>query len=92
MCDTVGNFEFWQIKPGQYMEMISSMKPDMWVTLADEVPAWVTDKRNKASVQRTMRWLDDCLTLAKTNDVRTKLVSFICIVILWQWISQLLCA
>ncbi|XP_047976471.1 queuine tRNA-ribosyltransferase accessory subunit 2-like isoform X2 [Salvia hispanica] len=56
------------IKPGQYMEMITSMKPDMWVTLADEVPAWVTDKRNKASVQRTMRWLDDCLTLAKTND------------------------
>ncbi|KAG6419920.1 hypothetical protein SASPL_116433 [Salvia splendens] len=68
VCDTVDNFEFWQIKPGQYMEMISSMRPDLWVTLADEVPAWVSDKRNKASIQRTMRWLDDCLTLAKTND------------------------
>ncbi|XP_042060965.1 queuine tRNA-ribosyltransferase accessory subunit 2-like [Salvia splendens] len=56
------------IKPGQYIEMISSMKPDMWVTLSDEVPAWVTDKRNKASVQRTMRWLDDCLALDNTND------------------------
>ncbi|KAG6422912.1 hypothetical protein SASPL_113294 [Salvia splendens] len=61
------------IKPGQYIEMISSMKPDMWVTLSDEVPAWVTDKRNKASVQRTMRWLDDCLALDNTNDVCTKL-------------------
>ncbi|KAK6116827.1 hypothetical protein DH2020_049457 [Rehmannia glutinosa] len=41
------------IKPLQYMEMISSMKPNMWATLADEVPAWVSEKRNKASVDRT---------------------------------------
>lgn len=74
------------------MEMISSMRPDLWVTLADEVPAWVSDKRNNASIQRTMRWLDDCLTLAKTNDVCAKLVSFIFIVILWQWMLQLQCA
>ncbi|EYU36621.1 hypothetical protein ABFS82_14G285000 [Erythranthe guttata] len=49
------------IKPVQYMEMISSMKPNMWSTLADEVPAWVSEKRNKTSVDRTLRWLDDCI-------------------------------
>ncbi|KAI9126375.1 hypothetical protein K1719_002796 [Acacia pycnantha] len=51
------------IKPKDYMEMISHMGPNTWVALADEVPAWVTDKRNKASVDRTVRWLDDCLAL-----------------------------
>lgn len=62
------------------------MKPNMWVTLADEVPAWVSEKRSKASVDRTMRWLDDCLTLSKANNVRAKLVFFMLIVIFWQWI------
>lgn len=42
--------------------MISSMKPNMWATLADEVPAWVSEKRNRASVDRTVRWLDECIT------------------------------
>ncbi|KAH6834897.1 hypothetical protein C2S53_003897 [Perilla frutescens var. hirtella] len=56
------------VKPGQYVEMISSMKPNMWVTLADEVPAWVSEKRNRASVDRTVRWLDDCLTLTIANN------------------------
>ncbi|XP_051122974.1 uncharacterized protein LOC127245873 isoform X5 [Andrographis paniculata] len=50
-----------KMKPKQYMEMISSMKPDIWSTLADEVPAWVSEKRNRASVDRTVRWLDECL-------------------------------
>lgn len=52
------------IKPVEYMEMISSMKPSLWATLADEVPAWVSVKRNKASVDRTLRWLDECITLS----------------------------
>ncbi|KAL5148406.1 Queuine tRNA-ribosyltransferase accessory subunit 2 [Glycine soja] len=51
------------IKPKDYVEMISCMRPNIWATLADEVPAWVTDKRNKTSVDRTVRWLDDCLAL-----------------------------
>ncbi|XP_020246568.1 queuine tRNA-ribosyltransferase accessory subunit 2-like isoform X3 [Asparagus officinalis] len=45
------------------MEMICSLKPNLWASLADEVPAWVSEKRNKASVDRTIRWLDDCLSL-----------------------------
>ncbi|XP_057501819.1 uncharacterized protein LOC130785684 [Actinidia eriantha] len=51
------------IKPVEYMKMISSMNPNLWVTLADEVPAWVSEKRNKTSVDRTLRWLDDCIAL-----------------------------
>ncbi|GAA0157558.1 hypothetical protein Leryth_023230 [Lithospermum erythrorhizon] len=49
------------LKPTEYMEMISAMKPNIWATLADEVPAWVSEKRNKASIERTIRWLDDCV-------------------------------
>ncbi|XP_052202464.1 uncharacterized protein LOC127808121 isoform X2 [Diospyros lotus] len=55
------------IKPSEYMEMISSMKPNLWATLADEVPAWVSAKRNKTSVDRTLKWLDDCIALSSTG-------------------------
>ncbi|KAH0452266.1 hypothetical protein IEQ34_019565 [Dendrobium chrysotoxum] len=55
------------VKPSDYMEIISSLKPDFWASLADEVPAWVSEKRNKASVDRTVRWLDDCIALDKTG-------------------------
>lgn len=51
------------------MEIISSLKPNLWASLADEVPAWVSEKRNKASVDRTVRWLDDCLYFDKVFNV-----------------------
>ncbi|KAE9595267.1 hypothetical protein Lal_00018903 [Lupinus albus] len=51
------------VKPKEYVEMISCMKPNIWAALADEVPAWVSHKRNKTSVDRTLKWLDDCLAL-----------------------------
>jgi queuine tRNA-ribosyltransferase subunit QTRTD1 len=55
--------KFFQVKPSDYMELISCMKPNIWATLADEVPAWVNEKRNKVSVDRTLRWLDACIAL-----------------------------
>ncbi|PWA61744.1 queuine tRNA-ribosyltransferase accessory subunit 2 [Artemisia annua] len=55
------------VKPVEYMKMISSMKPDLWVSLADEVPASATVKRNRASVERTIKWLDDCISLNTVN-------------------------
>ncbi|XP_021903623.1 queuine tRNA-ribosyltransferase accessory subunit 2-like [Carica papaya] len=55
------------IKPIEYMQMISSMKPNLWVTLADEVPAWVSDKRNRTSVDRTLKWLDECIALSPAD-------------------------
>ncbi|KAK4796032.1 hypothetical protein SAY86_028358 [Trapa natans] len=57
------------IKPVEYMEIISSMKPSIWVTLADEVPAWVSDKRNASSVDRTVKWLDECIALRQVGEV-----------------------
>ncbi|MBA0754123.1 hypothetical protein Gogos_005471, partial [Gossypium gossypioides] len=57
------------IKPVEYMEMISSTRPELWATLADEVPAWVSDKRNKTSVDRTIKWLDECISLSPGFDV-----------------------
>lgn len=55
------------VKPSCYMDVISSLKPDIWASLADEVPSWVSEKRNRASVDRTLRWLDDCIALDKTG-------------------------
>ncbi|EEF35976.1 queuine tRNA-ribosyltransferase, putative [Ricinus communis] len=52
------------IKPSEYLQMISSIRPNIWATLADEVPAWVSDKRNKTSVERTVKWLDECISLS----------------------------
>lgn len=52
------------MKSVEYMELISSLKPNLWATLADEVPAWVPEKRNKTSVDRTVRWLDECIALS----------------------------
>ncbi|CAL0314715.1 unnamed protein product [Lupinus luteus] len=51
------------VKPKDYVETISCMKPNIWSALADEVPAWVSNKRNKSSVDRTLKWLDECLAL-----------------------------
>jgi queuine tRNA-ribosyltransferase subunit QTRTD1 len=39
--------------------------------LADEVPAWVSKKRNKNSVDRTVKWLDECVALSPV-----KIISF----------------
>ncbi|KAM7279197.1 hypothetical protein ACFE04_006331 [Oxalis oulophora] len=58
-----------QINPAHYMEMISSMRPNIWATLADEVPAWVSDKRNKTSVDRTLKWADECIALSSEGGV-----------------------
>uniref|UniRef100_A0A1D1Y9E3 Queuine tRNA-ribosyltransferase accessory subunit 2 n=1 Tax=Anthurium amnicola TaxID=1678845 RepID=A0A1D1Y9E3_9ARAE len=51
------------VKPTKYVEMISSLKPNLWASLADEVPTWVPKKRNMTSVDRTVRWLDGCIAL-----------------------------
>ena len=56
------------MKPVEYVELITSLKPNMWTTLADEVPVWVSDKRNKTSVDRTIRWLDECIELNQVKD------------------------
>lgn len=47
----------------KYMEVVNACKPDLWVSLPDEVPHWVPEKRNRESVDHTSQWLDHCLSL-----------------------------
>lgn len=58
------------------MEMICSLRPNIWATLADEVPSWVADKRNKTSVDRSVRWLDECIALGPV-----RIIVLICVII-----------
>ncbi|KAG0558228.1 hypothetical protein KC19_10G013400 [Ceratodon purpureus] len=51
------------VGPAKYMEVVNAFKPDLWVSLPDEVPSWVAEKRNRLSVDRTLQWLDQCLSL-----------------------------
>ncbi|KAI5055692.1 hypothetical protein GOP47_0029213 [Adiantum capillus-veneris] len=60
------------VKPVDYMDVINAMQPDIWGSLPDEAPFWVTSKRNKQSVERTLNWLDCCLDL-KQKDVNVGL-------------------
>ncbi|KMZ64795.1 putative Queuine tRNA-ribosyltransferase [Zostera marina] len=57
------------VKPAKYVEMVSALNPDVWVSLADEVPAWVLAKRNRTSVYRTVKWLDECIALNPKNEM-----------------------
>ena len=62
----------------EYMKIISSLKPDLWTSLADEVPAWVSEKRNQMSVDRTVCWLDDCIGINLVCNLSTFLPSLEC--------------
>lgn len=57
-----------QIKPLDFTEMICCMRPNIWASLADEVSASVSDKRNTTSVDRTVRWLDECIALSSEKE------------------------
>lgn len=54
-----------QVGPDVYMELVNALSPDIWASLPDEVPTTVTLKRNTLSVDRTLRWLDHCLSLRR---------------------------
>jgi queuine tRNA-ribosyltransferase subunit QTRTD1 len=51
------------VGPAKYMEVVNACKPDLWASVPDEVPSWVNEKRNRLSVDRTLQWLDHCLSL-----------------------------
>ncbi|CAM6105967.1 unnamed protein product [Calypogeia fissa] len=56
------------VTPKIYMEAMNALKPNLWAALPDEVPAWATAKRNRVSVDRTLLWLDECLSLHAAID------------------------
>jgi tRNA-guanine family transglycosylase len=51
-----------KVSPEQYVETVAALRPDMLTALADEVDAAATRKRASASVSRTAKWLDACLS------------------------------
>ena len=52
------------------MDVVNACKPDLWVSLPDDVLPWVDEKRNRLSVDHTLKWLDQCLSL---QNVRPRL-------------------
>ncbi|KAL3683304.1 hypothetical protein R1sor_001326 [Riccia sorocarpa] len=56
------------IGPTKYMEAVNALRPDIWASLPDEVPAWATPKRHRMASDRTLRWLDECLSLNAVQD------------------------
>ncbi|XP_024538748.1 queuine tRNA-ribosyltransferase accessory subunit 2 [Selaginella moellendorffii] len=56
------------IGPAKYMELVNALKPNVWASIADELPTWVSQRRNKLSVDRTLQWLDKCLGLQSVGE------------------------
>ena len=54
--------------PARYMEAIRAARPDAFVSLADEVPGDAGRRRVAASVDRTARWLDECIERLREMD------------------------
>ncbi|GLC56679.1 hypothetical protein PLESTB_001133900 [Pleodorina starrii] len=51
------------VSPERYMETIAALKPDLFVSLCDEVTADTKPKRVATATKRTTAWLDACLQL-----------------------------
>jgi queuine tRNA-ribosyltransferase subunit QTRTD1 len=51
------------VTPERYMAVIRAAQPDIFVGLADEVPGDAGRKRAALSVDRTLRWTDECARL-----------------------------
>ena len=51
------------------MEILKSFKPDIVQCLCDTVPNGQTSKRNRKSVDRTLKFLDEILEHRKNSDV-----------------------
>jgi hypothetical protein len=84
----------WQVGPVKYMEVINACKPNLWASLPDEVPAWVSEKRNRMSVGRTLQWLDHCLSLSTVCHItllysfRASHVAWLCNKPTWSWFGS----
>ncbi|KAG2491165.1 hypothetical protein HYH03_010378 [Edaphochlamys debaryana] len=49
------------VSPQRYMEAVAALRPDLYVTMCDEVTADAKPKRVATSVRRTAAWLATCL-------------------------------
>ena len=60
---------FFQIDVDHFLEILESFRPDVAQSLCDTVPNGQTNKRNRKSVDRTLKFLDKLLESRKNNDV-----------------------
>lgn len=56
-----------QVSPSAYHNIIDALRPDVCVSLADDVPASVGNNRVSVSVRRTAQWLEAFLA-ARSSD------------------------
>lgn len=50
-----------QVTPEAYMDVIDALRPDIFVPLVDDIPSTSGRKRVKQSVDRSLKWLDECI-------------------------------
>lgn len=61
-------FLFFQINVEYFVEILKSFKPDVAQCLCDTVSSGQSRKRNRKSVDRTLKFLDEVLECTKNND------------------------
>ena len=52
-----------------FIEILKSFKPDIVQCLCDTVPSGQTSKRNRKSVDRTLKFLDNIIEHRNNNDI-----------------------
>ena len=62
-------FAFFQINVDHFIEILKSFKPDIAQCLCDTVPSGENCKRNRKSVDRTLKFLDELLECRKNSDM-----------------------
>ncbi|GMH38298.1 hypothetical protein BSKO_06182 [Bryopsis sp. KO-2023] len=55
-----------------FLSINEALRPDILMSLCDDIPANSSKRRIALSVKRTFKWLDDCLEHAKTKDMNSK--------------------
>jgi hypothetical protein len=55
---------FWQVSAERHMQLVGALQPNLWVPILDSPSALAPPKRHHKAVDRTARWLDQCLALA----------------------------
>ncbi|XP_028394617.1 queuine tRNA-ribosyltransferase accessory subunit 2-like [Dendronephthya gigantea] len=57
-----------KINVDHFIKILTSFKPDIAQCLCDSIPSGQTSKRNKKSVDRTLKFLDEILECKKSNE------------------------
>jgi len=58
------------ITPSLYMHMIKSLKPDFYASLSQDLAFHVSRKQTNKLVDRTTKWLDECIVLHQREQLQ----------------------